>query len=155
MNEPAAALGRIPSGLFVLTACRGDSETGMLGSWVQQCSFRPLRVSLAVNPERDFATWLVPSAVFVINILDESQNDMVAHFGRGFKKGEPAFQGLEVQRLADRGVILTSALAYLECQVVSRHPAGDHDLVVAEAIGGKMLSEGRPLVHIRKSATHY
>ncbi len=33
----AAALGRIPSGLFVLTAGSGATETGMLASWVQQC----------------------------------------------------------------------------------------------------------------------
>ena len=32
----AAALGRIPSGLFVVTACRGDDATGMLASWVQR-----------------------------------------------------------------------------------------------------------------------
>jgi len=37
----AAALGKVPSGLFVLTAKQGDAETAMLASWVQQCSFDP------------------------------------------------------------------------------------------------------------------
>ena len=49
----AAALGRIPSGLFVLTATSGGAETGMLASWVQQCSFDPPQVTVAVNKERD------------------------------------------------------------------------------------------------------
>src|SRR5262249_14596361 len=34
----AAALGRVPSGLAILTIRNGDQETGMLVSWVQQCS---------------------------------------------------------------------------------------------------------------------
>ena len=46
-NDPealAAALGRVPSGLVVLTARHGARETGMLASWVQQCSFDPPQV---------------------------------------------------------------------------------------------------------------
>ena len=49
----AAALGRIPSGLFVLTVRHGGRELGMLASWVQQCSFEPPQISLAINKERD------------------------------------------------------------------------------------------------------
>ena len=36
-DSALAALGRIPSGLFVLTLRHGGRETGMLASWVQQC----------------------------------------------------------------------------------------------------------------------
>ena len=49
----AAALGRIPSGLFVLTARNGERETGMLASWVQQCSFTPPCVSVALRKGRE------------------------------------------------------------------------------------------------------
>ena len=51
-KQLAAALGRVPSGLFVLTIRRGSAETGMLVSWVQQCSFDPPLVSLAVQRGR-------------------------------------------------------------------------------------------------------
>ena len=34
-------LGRLPSGLYVLTAGRGAAATGMLASWVQQVGFEP------------------------------------------------------------------------------------------------------------------
>ncbi|NIQ04128.1 MAG: flavin reductase, partial [Nitrospinaceae bacterium] len=33
------ALGRVPSGLFVLTAKCEDREDAVLASWVNQCSF--------------------------------------------------------------------------------------------------------------------
>jgi flavin reductase (DIM6/NTAB) family NADH-FMN oxidoreductase RutF len=54
----AAALGRIPSGLFILTARRGTLETGMLASWVQQCSFDPPLVMAAIRRGRILESWL-------------------------------------------------------------------------------------------------
>lgn len=154
-RQLAAALGRIPSGLFILTARHGDAETGILISWVQQCSFEPPQLTLALKHGRGIVDWLKKDATLVLNILDNSQTDMVVHFGRGFELGEPAFTGVEVERHGKSPPILSEALAYLECRVVSRHAVGDHELFVGEVTGGKMLSEGRPMVHVRKSGLHY
>jgi flavin reductase (DIM6/NTAB) family NADH-FMN oxidoreductase RutF len=151
----AAALGRVPSGLFILTARRGEAETGLLTSWVQQCSFNPPLVSVAVRRDREVASWLEAGATFTLNILDESQTDMVAHFGKGFAAGEPAFRGLDVLRPAGGPPVLADALGYLECRVAERYPAGDHDLFLGRVGGGRVLGEGRPMVHVRKSGLHY
>ena len=161
MSEPdrarswAAALGRVPSGMFVLTARHGDDETGMLASWVQQCSFDPPQVVFAVKRGRWLAGWLTEGAALVINILDDTQTDMIVHFGRGFAQGEPAFNELEVERSESNTAVLAEALAYLECRVQSSVPAGDHDLYIARVVGGRVLDEGHPMVHIRKSGLHY
>ncbi len=155
-TEPlAAALGRIPSGLFILTARREAQETGMLVSFVQQCSFEPPQVCLALKPDRPVAAWLTAGAAFTLNILDDAQTDMLVHFGRGFAPDQPAFTGLEVERSGDGAPVLSEALACLECHVVSRHPAGDHDIIIARVVGGRLLNEGQPMVHIRKSGLHY
>jgi flavin reductase (DIM6/NTAB) family NADH-FMN oxidoreductase RutF len=151
----AAALGRIASGLFIVTARQGDATTGMLASWVQQCSFDPPQITLCVQPERDIAAWLTVGAGFTVNILDDTQTDMIVHFGRGFAPGEPAFFELEVERPESGGPILNEALAYLECRVAGRHAAGDHDLFIGECVRGRLLSEGHPMVHVRKSGFHY
>ncbi|HJT76773.1 MAG TPA: flavin reductase family protein [Gemmataceae bacterium] len=150
-----AALGRVPSGLFVLTARSGGDETGVLTSWVQQCSFEPPQVTVALKQGRDVSAWLTPDAAFVLNVLDDTQTDMIAHFGRGFDPGQPAFTGLEVGRSPEGLPVLSEALAYLECRVTGRCTAGDHDLVIGRVVGGRMLNEGQPMVHIRKSGTHY
>jgi flavin reductase (DIM6/NTAB) family NADH-FMN oxidoreductase RutF len=154
-RQLAAALGRVPSGLFVLTARRGEAETGMLTSWVQQCSFEPPLLTVAIRKERPVARWLTTSAEFTLNILDHTQTDMVAHFGRGFDLGQPAFEGLEVTRPEDAAPVLQEAVAYLVCRVVGHHPTGDHDLFLGQVIGGQVLGEGPPMVHIRKSGAHY
>jgi flavin reductase (DIM6/NTAB) family NADH-FMN oxidoreductase RutF len=39
--------------------------------------------------------------------------------------------------------------------VTGRFAAGDHDLFVGQVIGGRLLAQGQPMVHVRKSGAHY
>jgi flavin reductase (DIM6/NTAB) family NADH-FMN oxidoreductase RutF len=151
----ACALGRIPSGLFILSARREETEAGILVSWVQQCAFDPPLVSVAIQRGRAIHDWLTEGSAFTLNILDESQTDMIAHFGRGFLRGTAAFDGLQVDRTDSSAPVLSEALAFLECRVVSRCSTGDHELLIAEVQAGRVLGEGHPMVHVRKSGLHY
>lgn len=151
----AAALGRIPSGLFVLTMRHGDDETGMLASWVQQCSFDPPQVSVAVNKQRDVLAWLTEGVPFVVNVIPEGGKTLVSHFGKGFAPGEPAFTGLEIAPECETPPVLLASHAYLVCRVVNRVDAGDHMLVIARVTAGAVLHEGKPTVHVRKNGLRY
>jgi flavin reductase (DIM6/NTAB) family NADH-FMN oxidoreductase RutF len=151
----ASALGRIPSGIFVLTVVRDRLETGMLASWVQQCSFDPPQVSVCVRRDREIVPLLGQGTHFTLNILEASQTDMIVHFGRGFSLAQDAFAGLDVRREPAKGPVLTEALGYLECQVVGRFAAGDHDIFLGRVLEGALLDEGQPMVHIRKNGLHY
>ncbi len=151
----AAALGRVPSGIFILTLARAGVETGMLASWVQQCSFQPPLVTFAVQRGRPIANLLPTDAVATLNILEANQTDMIAHFGKGFALTDDAFQEIDIIRAEPHGPILTEAHAYLFLRVVSCVPTGDHDLYIGKVTGGAMLEEGQPMVHIRKNGLHY
>ena len=151
----AAALGRVPSGLFVLTVRQSDQETGMLASWVQQCSFDPPRISVAVQRGRFVHGLLADGAAFAVNILASGQTDLLKHFGKGFGPDEPAFTGLATERTSGGVPVLTAALAHLDCRVTSRFGAGDHELVIGEVVGGRLPADGQPAVHIRKSGMRY
>lgn len=150
-----AALGRIPSGLFVLTASAGGRETGMLASWVQQCSFTPPRVSVAVAKERWVLGALTAGAAFTVNVLPEGEKKLVAHFGKGFAPDEPAFTNLDVTRPADGAPVLTAAHSHVACRVAAHFDAGDHVLVVGDVVGGAVHHDARPATHVRKSGAHY
>jgi flavin reductase (DIM6/NTAB) family NADH-FMN oxidoreductase RutF len=131
----ATALGRIPSGLFVLSVRHNEQETGMLASWVQQCSFDPPQVSVAVKKGRDVLDWLAEGGSFVLNILPEGAKALIGHFGKGFESGQPAFEGLEVARERETAPVLLASHAYLSCRVVLNH--------------------GHPTVHVRKNGLKY
>jgi flavin reductase (DIM6/NTAB) family NADH-FMN oxidoreductase RutF len=151
----AAALGRIPSGLFILTARRDELETGMLASWVQQCSFEPPLVTVALRKDRLLKDWLKPGDGFVINVLGDSQKDMIVFFARGIAPAEKALESLPLERTAGGVAVLARALAFLECRVEQCVSAGDHDLIVGQVVGGQMLNEGQPMVHVRKNGLRY
>ena len=151
----ASALGRVPSGLLVLTIARGDVETGMLASWVQQCSFEPPMVTVAVKKDRKISELLADESPFTLNILDESQTGAVRHFGKGFALNEPAFDGLEITRDENNGPVLANSLAYLSCRVRNRVDAGDHHVLLAQVEHGRVLGEGKPMIHVRKNGLRY
>jgi flavin reductase (DIM6/NTAB) family NADH-FMN oxidoreductase RutF len=150
------ALGKVPSGLFILTAREGDRETGMLASWVQQCSFDPPQVSVCLHRDRDVIGWLSPGAAFAINLVGEGQSNLVSHFGKGFDLGQPAFNGLKVERLDGEAPVLADALGYLLCRVSGRYAAADHDIFVGTVVAGRLLQpDGRAWIHIRKNGLRY
>ena len=151
----SSALGRVPSGVFILTATRDTIETGLLASWVQQCSFNPPMITFVVQRGRPIADLLAPGAMFTLNILEAAQTDMIAHFGKGFALSANAFEDVDIRRVPPHGPILVEAHAYLLATVVQRQPAGDHDLHIAEVTAGSLLEEGQPMVHIRKNGFHY
>ena len=151
----AAALGRIPSGLFVLTARHGSEETGILASWAQQCSFDPPQVSVAIRKGRHILDWLVEGTAFVLNVIPESGKTLIAHFGKGFEPGQPAFEGVEVAREADTPPVLLTSHAYLVCRVTAQLDAGDHVLVIGRVTAGAVLHPGGPMLHVRKNGLRY
>jgi flavin reductase (DIM6/NTAB) family NADH-FMN oxidoreductase RutF len=153
--EAFAALGRIPSGLFILTVRHGADETGMLASWVQQCSFAPPQIVAAFAKDRWVLKWLTHHAAFAVNVLGEGQKQLMSHFGKGFGPGEPAFDGLAVTRGDHSAPHLSDAHAWLDCRVVEKLDAGDHVLVIGKVVGGSVLTEARPATHVRKSGKHY
>src|SRR5262245_4253093 len=155
MFDFAPALGRIPSGLFVVTLCRDAADTAMLASWVQQCSFDPPLLSVAIKKGRDLAAWLVEGAPFAVNILGEGQNSIVSHFAQGRTLTDPPFDQASVERADGRAPILAAALAVLHCQVVEAFPTGDHQLFIGRINDGALRAEGRPWVHIRKNGLNY
>lgn len=151
----APILGRLPSGLFIVTARHGAQETGMLASWIMQAGFEPPMLTVAVSLKRYVNDWLANGTPFAVNVLAADQRKLLGHFGRGFGPDEPAFTGLEIERTPAGLPILVDALGHLECQVRGDVTSGDHRIVLAEITSGKLHREAEPLVHVRNSGLKY
>lgn len=149
-------LGRIPSGIFILTVGVGPRATGMLASWVMQAGFEPPMLSVAVRLSRYVCDWLSEGQPFVLNMVGQSQTTLLKHFGKGFAPDEPAFTGLTISHCA-RGVpILAAALGHLECEPVRYVDSGDHRIFLSNVVRGRLnATDDGPMVHIRKSGAGY
>lgn len=153
-----AALGRVPSGLFVVTASLDGKSTGLLASWVQQIGFQPPMISVAIRKGRYLTSWLERHPYFALNQIGQGQKHLLKHFGSGFDPDSEAFEGVATTRSDSHGtIIVNDAIAWMECQLAHVFATGgDHDLVVAHVIGGD-LKDGaaEPAVHLRKTGFHY
>lgn len=154
-SDLAKALGRIPSGLFILTARHEGQETGMLASWVMQAGFEPPAVSVAVRKGRFVAQWLAAGAPFALNVVPQGDSVLLKHFSRGFEPGENAFDGLQLHRSASGVPLLGAALAVLECSPIGSVDSGDHRVFLASVTAASVQQSAEPRVHIRTNGLRY
>ena len=75
---------------------------------------------------------------------------------KGFKPGEPAFEGIDIVT-CPRGVpILRKSLGHLQCEPHTHADSGDHRVFVARVTRGALADDEQPpMVHIRNSGDHY
>lgn len=151
------ALGRISSGLYIITAKKSDIKGAMLASWVSQASFKPLGFTVAVAKDRAIESLMQVGDRFVLNVLEENNyGDLMKHFLKRFPPGADRFQGVRTRPAENGSPILADALAYLECEVASRMEMSDHWLVYCVVEDGKVSDpEGMTAVHHRKVGNYY
>jgi flavin reductase (DIM6/NTAB) family NADH-FMN oxidoreductase RutF len=158
-SEPSPlnlALGRVPSGLFILTVRRGDRATGMLASWVQQAGFRPPMLTVAVRHDRYVADWIAGSGRFALNQVRAGQKRLIQHFARGFLPEAAAFEGLHLRADAQGGPVLAEALASHEAAGAAAWAGGDHRIFLARVVAGGLLDPAaEPMLHVRHNGSHY
>ena len=163
MNDPkenaglARALGRVPSGLFIVTIRKGDRVNAFLASWVQQASFDPPTVTVAIKGGRPAADLLQDGAAFAVNVIPKDDaSGLMKHFAKGFGPDEDPYDGVSTE-VGSTGVeLLPAALGSVECEVRGSVAAGDHFVFVGEVIDGRSFNdEGESAVHLRKSGFHY
>lgn len=150
----AAALGKIPSGVFIITARLNDRCTGMLASWVQQASFDPPMITLAVRSDRPIVGWLEQRAPVAVNVVSHGEKQILTHFARGFRPEDDAFVNVSLWD-AGGAPVLADALAYLRGVPEGRLDAGDHAIFAIRVEAGGVLRDAAPMVHLRKSGMHY
>jgi flavorubredoxin/flavin reductase (DIM6/NTAB) family NADH-FMN oxidoreductase RutF len=151
------ALGRLSGGLYIITAQKDSVRSAMLASWVAQASFEPLGFTIAVAKDRAIESLMQVGDRFVLNVLEDGNHlPLMKHFLKRFGPGEDRFAGVKTQTAANGSPILAEALAFLECEVVSRMDCSDHWIVYSKVTNGRVSkADGLTAVHHRKVGNHY
>ncbi len=156
-NDLDKALGRLSGGLYIITAQKNDAASAMLASWVAQASLEPLGISIAVAKDRAIESFMHVGDRFVLNVLEEGNyQPLMKHFLKRFPPGADRFAGIKTYPAANGSPILADALAYLECEVVSRMECSDHWIVYSRVDTGRVSKpDSLTAVHHRKVGNHY
>lgn len=133
------------AGVAVITAQGASGPVGFTATSLVSVSAEPPMLSFGIGTGA--SSWpAVSEAEHVgVHILGEHQLDLATTFARSgadrFGAGTRWFEGPE-------GVpVLDGTLAWLVCRVAARVPAGDHRIVLAEAVVGDPAGAGRPLLY--------
>ncbi|MFF2255234.1 MULTISPECIES: flavin reductase family protein [unclassified Streptomyces] len=132
------------AGVAVITA-RGAAPVGFTATSLTSVSAEPPVISFGIG--LGASSWPVVSETehVGVHILGEHQRDLAATFA---KSGADRFGEPTRWHEGPEGVpVLDGVLAWLVCRVIARVPAGDHRIVLAEAVVGAPAGTGRPLVY--------
>ena len=158
-NKLTPVLGRIPSGAFILVAGDGNGRrTGLLTSWIQQASFEPPQVTVAVNKSRYLIDWLKPGAAVTLNQVAKGDNSLFRHFGKGFEPDADAFAGVEMFEGSSGLPLLKASMASMEGIIADQMESGDHWILLVtltNVVCHCEPSECDPYVHLRKNGFSY
>ena len=148
MNEITELFRRLTSGVYVVGVAGGEQRDAFTAAWVMQTSFDPLLLALSINPEHASYPLLHAGRGFTVNVLKQGQLDLARRFGTRSGRDEDKLEGIRWRPGRNGAPILEEALAYFDCELAGRTPAGDHELVLGRVTGGKILDpDAAPLTY--------
>jgi flavin reductase (DIM6/NTAB) family NADH-FMN oxidoreductase RutF len=108
-------------------------------------SLDPPLVLICVAHDASIYNTLAKATHFIANILSDGQEAIARRFA------EPTgdrFDGIGYERGQTGAAVLDEVLGFVECEVVARHEAGDHDIIIG-AVQVATANEGKPLLYYR------
>lgn len=137
------ALRHFPAGVTVVTI-RADGEVhGLTVSAFMSISPDPPLIAVAVDHRHSAHTMLEKSdAVFAVNVLAAEQQDTSDRFA--FLKHGDRFAEGAWSPAATGAPVLANALAWLDCSVYARHPAGTHTIYVGHVEASRVPRPDEP-----------
>ncbi|MEV4945651.1 flavin reductase family protein [Streptomyces sp. NPDC053755] len=135
---------RHAAGVAVITA-RGERPVGFTATSLNSVAAEPPLISFGVGTASSSWPVLAEAEHIGVHILGEHQRELAETFARS---GADRFGGDTRWSPGPEGVpVLDGVLAWLVCRVVAKVPAGDHRIVIAEAVAGDPAGAGRPLLY--------
>lgn len=141
------ALRAVASGVTVLTVNHNGIRHGVTVSAVVAVSRDPLVLGACLRLGSMFSAAVRREGRFSVNILADDQTAVAHRFAvPGRQAGDAQFAGLQWATDGATGApLIHGCVAHVACEAVGWHRVGDHDLLLAEVVGGAPLG-GTPLV---------
>ena len=160
IDPVAEAMHQMPYGVYAIGSVDDTGANVMIADWVQQVSFTPRLVAVAL--ERDSSTFrrIQASGCFSVNLLTAEPDSlrMAMQFvqpadaskveGRSDSASaqhHSKLEGIEHTRTPRGLPLLNDALMWLECDLEQVSEAGDHVLVLGRVVDGRVINSAEPM----------
>ena len=147
-DEFRRILGHWATGVSVVTARHPDgSPCGLTANAFSSLSLHPPLVLVCVEHSADTYDCIRAAGAFAISVL-AADGERTARRFAGEADGADKFEGVAWHQSPNGSIVLDEALAWVDCNVVAEHVAGDHTIFVGEVLTGDAV-EGQPLIYYR------
>lgn len=139
-------LCRFPAGVTIITVKTGETVHGLTATAFVSVSADPPLIAVVVDHRgRGHALLEQPDAVFAVNILTEGQENLARRFA--FVKDDRFAEG-DWSTAVTGAPILTDAMAWLDCTIFARQPAGNSTIFIGEVQASSVTdTDEKPLVY--------
>ncbi|HRC40289.1 flavin reductase family protein [Nostocoides sp.] len=149
-DEFRAAMGRLASGVVVLSANDGRHDHAMTATAFTSVSLDPPLVLACVERAARFHDLVLASGGFGVSILGVGQRAAAEWLATPGRPLVDQFERIPHRRGGGGAILLTESIATLECRTSALHPAGDHSILVGEVIATTLIdTPDEALVHYR------
>jgi len=147
--DPAAmrtVLGHFATGVAIITALDGDEPVGMACNSFTSVSLEPPLVLFCAA--KSSSTWprIQTAKKWAANILAEDGEEICRLFAQ---KGADRFAHMSHTPGRSGAPLLDDAIAFVDCETVAEHDAGDHLIVVGRVLELGYDPESKPLLFYR------
>ena len=135
------------TGVTVITCLDEDrNHHGITISSFKTVSLEPPLILWSLKKHSRLMPWVEVGKKHLIHVLERSQEDLAMHFAT---VKQDQFVNVEHQ-VAHSGLCqINDCVAYYECETISVHIGGDHNIIVAKVINLKNHPEKEPLIFAR------
>ena len=139
-------LGHFATGVVLVTAFDGDEPVGMACNSFASVSLEPPLVLFCAA--KSSTTWprIQGSGKWAANFLDDDGEEICRLFAQ---KGADRFARVAYTEGRSGAPIIEDALAFVDCETIAEHDAGDHVIVVGRVLELGYASESKPLLFYR------
>jgi flavin reductase (DIM6/NTAB) family NADH-FMN oxidoreductase RutF len=139
------ALARVASGVVIVSARTLERYHGLTATSLVSVSVDPPLVLVSLEHETATLAAVRQTKRFNVSALTRRQEFLAERFAGRAPAVEPEWRGT-AHRLGANGVpLLDDCAAWLECEMVEIHPAGDHDICIARVTAAE-AGAGDPLI---------
>jgi flavin reductase (DIM6/NTAB) family NADH-FMN oxidoreductase RutF len=148
------SLRHFPSGVTIVTIRGGEKIHGLTVSAFASISPDPPLLMISIDQRHSARPYLeIEGATFAVNILHRDQRNLSDRFA--WIKDEDRFKRGNWGTAKTGAPILVDALAWLDCTIYARCPAGSHTLYIGEVqASGVPQPDEPPLVYWNRGYRH-
>lgn len=150
-------VGRFSTGITVVTAAHDGIDYAMTVNSFTSVSLDPVQALFCCEKASRLHRAIVAGSDWAVSVLSVDQRDVAQWFATRGRPIEGQFRRVPHHRGSASGALLLSeAIATLECRTVAMHPAGDHTVVLGEVLEvGTPRPDGLPLLYYRGDYTGF